>query len=66
MLAWLAGSHDEYVNWRSLSIQLGFVLFFFLHLGLFFLKVDNFMLYASGLTLLSILIIQWLLRSKAR
>lgn len=59
-LAWLAGSRDQYVDWRSLSFQLGFAVFFLSHLLLLKLHVKNFMFYGGALTLISILVLQWL------
>ena len=58
VLARLAGSSNEYVNWRSLSFQLGYATFFLSHLLFLWLQVKNFGLYASGLTMISILAIQ--------
>ena len=61
-LAWLAGSRDHRVDWRSLSFQLGFAIFFLSHLLLIKLGVENFMLYGGALTMIAILLIQMVLR----
>lgn len=58
VIAWLAGSRDTYVNWRSLSLQLGFAVFFLSQWILVELGIQNFMLYGGALTLISILLIQ--------
>jgi hypothetical protein len=63
VLARLAGSRDQNVNWRAFSIQLGFAIFFLSQLILSKLHVKNFVLYSGILTMISILAIQWLLES---
>jgi hypothetical protein len=62
ILAMVAGSRDEYVNWRSLSFQLGSAVFFLSHLVLLKLHVENFMWYGGALTTISILGVQLLIK----
>lgn len=58
ILAWLAGSRDQYVDWRSLSFQLGFFVFFFSQWILIRFGIQNFMFYGGALTMITILVVQ--------
>lgn len=62
ILALSVGSRDHHVVWRALSFQLGFAIFFVTHVILLKLGVANFTFYSGVITLLSILVIQLLLR----
>jgi|JI10StandDraft_1071094.scaffolds.fasta_scaffold265470_2 hypothetical protein len=57
-----AGSENNYVNWRSFSIQLGFVAFFLSNVLLIFLQVKHSSFYASGFTLVFTLVVQVIMR----
>jgi hypothetical protein len=62
MIAMFAGSENNYVNWRSFSIQLGFVAFFLSNVLLIFLQVKHSSFYASGFTLVFTLVVQVIMR----
>jgi hypothetical protein len=62
ILAWVAGSPDQYVDWRSLSFQLGFAVFFLSQWILIKEGVENFTLYGGALTMTTILVVQGVIK----
>lgn len=59
VIAMLAGSRDEWVNWRSFSFQLGFLSLFLWYVFLSFLGISN-LGYAAMLGMFTVLGLQWL------
>ena len=58
LMARLVGSRNEYVDWRSLSFQLGAVVFFLSQFLLTYFQVEDFMLYGGVITMTSVLLSQ--------